>query len=143
MKRIVDLIYSANGMWIVLLMAIAMTLPVIPAGAQGPGDLTGDSENGAELFKTYTCYGCHGYTGETGLAPRLNPMFRTQEGFIAYLRNPSNPRRMPPYQQDEATDQNLADIYAYILSLPSGSPDAENIPILDEILEEVEDEGED
>ena len=125
-------------MWIVLLVGVVLAFP-IAAEAQSGADLAGDAEKGAELFKTYTCYGCHGYTGETGLAPRLNPMFRTQEGFIAFLRNPSNPRRMPPYQQDEATDQNLADIYAYISELPSGSPDVEDIPILEEILEEVED----
>ena len=84
----------------------------------------------------------HGYTGETGLGPRLNPPRLAQAGFIEYLRNPRNPRRMPPYQQDDASDQKLADIYAYLDSLPSASPDADSIPLLRAILDEDEDEDE-
>ena len=66
----------------------------------------------------------------------MNPPRFNQERFIAYLRNPPNPRRMPPYQQSEVTDQKLADIYAHISSLSSASPDAESIPLLSQILEE-------
>ena len=50
---------------------------------------------------------------------------------------------MPPYQQDDASDQKLADIYAYLAALPSASPDAERIPLLQAILNEGEDEDED
>ena len=74
---------------------------------------------------------------ETGRGPRLNPPRLTQERFIAYLRNPPNPRQMPPYQQADVSDQTLADIYAFIRSLPSGSPDAETIPLLNDLLEEI------
>ena len=105
--------------------------------AQEPGALRGDVENGKVLFENYTCFGCHGYTAETGRGPRLNPPRLNQERFIAYLRNPPNPRRMPPYQQTEVADQNLADIYAFLVSLPPGSPEAERIPILSEILRET------
>jgi hypothetical protein len=47
---------------------------------------------------------------------------------------------MPPYQQDDASDQKLADIYAYLASLPSASPDAERIPLLQAILDENADD---
>jgi len=57
-----------------------------------------------------------------------------QARFITYLRNPTNPSRMPPYQQSEVSDQKLANIYAYLQSLPSASPDAESIPLLQAIL---------
>jgi mono/diheme cytochrome c family protein len=105
--------------------------------AQNPAALDGDAERGAALFTDYTCYGCHGYTGETGRGPRLNPPRLRQDRFIAYLRNPPNPRRMPPYRQAEVSDRKLADIYAYIESLPSASPAAEDIPVLQEILRET------
>ena len=105
--------------------------------AQEPAAIEGDAENGARLFTDYTCYGCHGYTGETGRGPRLNPPRLRQAQFIAYLRNPPNPRQMPPYRQADVSDRKLADIYAYLRSLPSASPEAEDIPVLRDILEEI------
>ena len=107
-----------------------------PAG-QDAATLQGNADDGAQLFRDYTCYGCHGYTGEAGVGPRLNPPRLRQEQFIAYLRNPPNPRRMPPYRQPEVSDRKLVDIYAYIESLPSASPAAEDIPVLQEILRET------
>ena len=106
------------------------------ASRQSPGTLRGNAENGKGLFTNFTCFGCHGYTGETGRGPRLNPPRLNQDRFIAYLRNPPNPRQMPPYRQADVSDQTLADIYAFLQSLPSGSPDAEDIPALREILGE-------
>ena len=125
-----------------LFLALLASVGVIPhVAAQDPGELRGDVENGRVLFEDYTCFGCHGYTGETGRGARLNPLWLNQDRFIAYLRNPPNPRRMPPYQQAEVSDQKLADIYAFLQSLPSGSPEAESIPLLQEILEEPRDES--
>ena len=109
----------------------------IAPAAQEPPAIEGDAANGAQLFTDYTCYGCHGYTGETGRGPRLNPPRLRQAQFIAYLRNPPNPRQMPPYRQDEVSDEKLADIYAYLVSLPSASPEAEDIPVLRDILREI------
>ena len=125
-----------------LLLAAAAAPPgagsgTAPPAAQAPAMLEGDAANGARLFTDYTCYGCHGYTGETGRGPRLNPPRLRQAQFIAYLRNPPNPRQMPPYRQPDVSDQKLADIYAFLESLPSASPDAEDIPVLRDILQEV------
>ncbi len=123
-----------------LLLAAAAIPSGVTAGAsaaQDPAGLEGDAERGAALFEDYTCYGCHGYTGETGRGPRLNPPRLRQAQFIGYLRNPPNPRQMPPYRQAEVSDQKLADIYAFLESLPSASPDAEDIPVLREILRET------
>lgn len=123
-----------------LLLAAAAIPSGVTAGAsvaQDPAGLEGDAERGAALFEDYTCYGCHGYTGETGRGPRLNPPRLRQAQFIGYLRNPPNPRQMPPYRQAEVSDQKLADIYAFLESLPSASPNAEDIPVLREILRET------
>ena len=124
-----------------LLLAAAASAPARGSGAasgQNPATIEGDAANGAQLFTDYTCYGCHGYTGETGLGPRLNPPRLRQAQFIAYLRNPPNPRQMPPYRQADVSDQKLADIYAYLVSLPSASPEAEDIPVLRNILREAQ-----
>ena len=99
--------------------------------------LLGNTENGEQLFTEYTCSGCHGYTGETGLGTRLNPPRMRQARFIQYLRNPTDPERMPPYQEPEVSNQNLADIYAFLESLPSQSPAIEDIPLLQAILREL------
>ena len=126
------------------LVGLLLAAVAIPSGvgagassAQDPAALEGDAERGAALFEDYTCYGCHGYTGETGRGPRLNPPRLRQAQFIGYLRNPPNPRQMPPYRQDDVSDQKLADIYAFLESLPSASPDAEDIPVLRAILGET------
>ena len=123
-----------------LLLAAATT--AAPAGSgtrtgQDPAALEGDATVGEQLFEDYTCYACHGHTGETGGGPRLNPPRLRQGQFIAYLRNPPNPRRMPPYRQADVSDQKLADIYAFIESLPSASPAAEDIPVLRDLLRET------
>ncbi len=123
-------------------VALYLAFPLLGTGTvngtsrQGEGSLRGNADNGKGLFTNYTCFGCHGYTGETGRGPRLNPPRLNQERFIAYLRNPPNPRQMPPYRQAEVSDQKLADISAFLQSLQSGSPDAENIPALRDILRE-------
>ena len=98
---------------------------------QSSNDLIGDADTGKVLFEEYTCDGCH------GLGTRLNPPRMRQARFIQYLRNPTNPERMPPYQQPEVSDQKLADIYAFLQSLPSASPPVGDIPVLQAILEEV------
>ena len=105
--------------------------------SQNVGPLLGNTENGEQLFTEYTCSGCHGYTGETGLGTRLNPPRMRQARFIQYLRNPTDPERMPAYQEPEVSDQNLADIYAFLESLPSQSPAIEDIPLLQAILREL------
>ena len=121
-----------------LLVGVGLLLPMTPAEAQNAGTLQGNAENGEMLFKEYHCYACHGYTGETGAGTRLNPPRMNQNGFITYVRNPVN-TRMPPYRQAEATDQKLADIYAYVVAMELNSPEVSDIPLLRAILEEVED----
>jgi cytochrome c553 len=115
---------------------LVMSFAAGAASAWAQEDLHGDAENGKILFRQYTCFGCHGYSGETGFAPRLNPPRMRQRAFISYLRNPTRPERMPPYQQSEVSAQKLADIYAFLISLPSESPEVEGIPLLKSILDE-------
>ena len=99
-----------------------------------PAASSGDAKKGKALFEqTYRCYACHGFDGQSG-SPRLVPMARTEDAFIAYLRKPSTPA-MPPFA--DAPTADLADVYAYIRSLRPEAPPLENIPLLKDILEQV------
>ena len=53
---------------------------------------------------------------------RLVPMKFPQAGFIAYVRNPPRANQMPSYSPKVLPDADLADIYAYIRSLPDSAP---------------------
>jgi mono/diheme cytochrome c family protein len=55
-----------------------------------------------------------------------------QAGFIGFVRNAG---RMPSYSSKVLSDDKLADIFAYVKTLPT-SPDAKNIPLIQELLKE-------
>jgi mono/diheme cytochrome c family protein len=104
-------------------------LGAILAFAQSP---TGDARHGKDLFLSYGCYSCHSFDGHGGAGARLVPMPLNQAGFISFVRNAGS---MPSYSAKALPDDKLADIYAYIKSLPA-SPNAKNIPLIQELLKE-------
>ena len=87
---------------------------------------------GKDLYSRYSCYACHGYDGHGGAGARLVPLAMTVMRFTAYVRNP---RRMPPYTDKVLSDAQLADLFAYIKSLPV-SPSPDRIPLLSRIMAE-------
>lgn len=97
--------------------------------------------NGKMLFERDGCYECHlhtgaGYSGMPGGAP-LVPMPLSPQAFTRFLRNPSNPRRMPPYSAKALPDEDAAAIYAFIRALPSPRP-SRDIPELKAIIDGIE-----
>lgn len=124
--------------WTTFNIAISVALSSMgAAGLAFSQELVGNAERGSELFLSYKCYACHGYTGETGsTGVRLNPPRFERAAFMVYVRNPSGRRTpggtMPAFASDAVTDQVLADIYAYLVSLPSTSPPFEEIQLLAE-----------
>jgi mono/diheme cytochrome c family protein len=103
-----------------------------PSSQATPQAPTGDAKRGKELFeKTYRCYACHGFDGQTG-SPRLVPMGRTQEAFIAYVRKPAT-QGMPKFPA--VPEQELADIYAYVRSIPAAAPPLDSIPLLKDVID--------
>ena len=98
------------------------------SAAQTPDTaLRGDAENGKEIFVTYGCYSCHGYAAHGGPGGPIGPSPYAFSGFSAYVRQPDGV--MPLYTSRVVTDQELADIYAFLQSLPRPVP-AESIPLL-------------
>jgi mono/diheme cytochrome c family protein len=108
----------------------AQTAPPPAANAQAAGN----TQNGKDLFLKYSCYACHGYDGHGGAGARLVPMRMTLPGFSNYVHNP---RQMPPYTARVLSDAQLADLFAYIKSLPE-SPPAKNIPLLMRIINDAQ-----
>jgi mono/diheme cytochrome c family protein len=117
----------------ILNFAIALVLGAGIARAQTP---SGDASRGKDLYdKKYLCSACHGFSGQNGVGARLVPIKLTQAAFMAYVRHPHDtPTGMPPYTAKVMPDQELADIYAYIKSLPDSAKKAKEIPILNDIL---------
>src|SRR3989442_7285982 len=89
-----------------------------------------NAENGKKLFVTYLCWSCHGSNGRAGgAAPAITPSTRSAEDLIKYVRKPRG--AMPPYTSKSISDRELADIAAYLRTIPK-DPDPKTIPLLDQ-----------
>jgi mono/diheme cytochrome c family protein len=97
--------------------------------SKSAGAPAGNAENGKQLFKKYGCYECHGSQGQIASrsGPALAPDLVPFDGFAPYVRHPSG--SMPPYTEKVVSDQDLADIYAF-LQLTLRAPPVTTIPIL-------------
>ena len=86
------------------------------------------AEKGKQAFLKNGCWQCHGYQGQGGVTgPRLAPDPIPFETLSNYVRTTN--RAMPPFREEILSNDDLADIYAYLQSIPKG-PDAKSIPLL-------------
>ena len=112
---------------IVVTMASASAAQT-PAQSRQSAAPAGNAENGKKIYTSYGCYQCHNYAANGGGAgPRLAPKPIAFEAFTRQVRKPSN--EMPPYTAKVVSDKELADIYAFLLTIPE-PPAASSIPIL-------------
>jgi mono/diheme cytochrome c family protein len=119
----------AIGLLVVSSTIAAAQTPATPSAPAAP---TGDVKHGKELFESnLRCYACHGYDGQTGL-PRLVPMGRQQDAFVAYVRKPSG-RGMPSFAA--TPERDLVDVYAYVRSIAPAAPAVDSLPLLKAIAE--------
>jgi mono/diheme cytochrome c family protein len=109
---------------ILLLTLLLTTLPALAADQPGK----------TLYIDKYMCYTCHGYSGQNGPGAALVPMKMSQEAFIAYVRNPRQPNRMPSFSEKVVSDSGLGEIYTYIKSLPNSNPDPKTVPLLKDLL---------
>jgi ubiquinol-cytochrome c reductase cytochrome c subunit len=88
------------------------------------------AENGKTAFIQHGCWQCHGFQGQGGIAgPKLAPDPIAPEAFTAFVRG-SN-RLMPPYTEAILPNADLADIHAYLQSIPQPA-DYKGIPLLNQ-----------
>ena len=90
-------------------------------------------EKGKEAFLKHGCFQCHGTVGQGSVATSGGRvLYNTQlplESFVGYVR--STNQQMPPYSEKILSDGDLADIYAYLHSLPK-TADYKTIPLLNQ-----------
>ena len=87
----------------------------------------GDAQNGKKIFASYGCYQCHDYDGHGGAGARLAPNPISFAAFSRYVRQPTG--EMPPYTSKVVSDKELADIYAFLQTIPA-PPAVKSIPLL-------------
>ncbi len=118
------------ALFLFVLAALLFGTPVARAQQSSDTPPTANAQNGKKLFMSDGCYECHGRMGQgaaqTGAA-RIGPPQLSFEGFQNYVRNPKI--NMPPYTSKAIPDQDLADIYAYLKSIPM-PPKGKDIPLL-------------
>jgi mono/diheme cytochrome c family protein len=114
------------------MILVTMTSALVFSGASAQTSPAGNAQNGKKIFISYGCYECHGREaqGGAGTGPRLGPRPVAFTAFSKYVRQPS--AQMPPYTRKVVSDRELADMYAFLQSLPQPSP-AKNIPLLEDL----------
>ena len=92
-----------------------------------------NAANGKRLFEKDGCYECHGYAAQGGRdGARLAATSMNAPSFTRYIRRPFG--AMPAYTTKVVSDQELADIYAYVRGLPAAKP-SKDIPLLNNVRE--------
>ncbi len=119
-----------------MMVAAALLFFCPGAGAQSSGSASnanaapaGNAENGKRIYSDYGCYQCHGYAAHGGAGPRLAPNPISFAAFARYVRHPRG--QMPPYTSKVVSDSELADIHAFLRSLPQ-PPAVKDIPLLND-----------
>lgn len=104
----------------------ATSLLISSAGAAAAQD--GNATRGQDTFMRVGCYQCHGTDGQGNDAgPMLTPDPLPPEAIANFIR--FSPGRMPVYPEEVLSDSEIADIVAYLASVPS-PPEADEIDIL-------------
>jgi mono/diheme cytochrome c family protein len=113
---------------LVLSAAARAQAPSTQSPATAP---SGNAEEGKKLFISYGCYQCHGREaqGSSATGPRLGPRPIAFTAFSRYVRRPTG--QMPPYTSKVVSDDDLANIYAYVQTRAT-PPAAQSIPLLRE-----------
>lgn len=119
-------------MWVRSLatVIVAALLWVVPSAfpAQTAPAPKGDAVKGRTLYKSDGCYQCHANEAQGGATgPRIGPDPLPFARFVAYCRAPRG--EMPPYTAKVMSDQDLADVYAFLQTRPR-PPAVRAIPLL-------------
>lgn len=111
-----------------LSLLLTLVLIAVPLMAQQSAP-NGNAVEGKRVFLADGCYECHGTAGAGGgsAGPRLAPNPLPLAAIEAQLRRPA--ARMPAYSNRVLSDAQIADIVAYLQSIPVDKP-ASQIPIL-------------
>ena len=100
-------------------LMLGAAIAVLTCGAAAAQDAPkGDAKAGLTNFQKYGCYSCHGIVGQGTLrdGPRINAAAIGYGAVLTQLRTPRY--EMPAYTAVQIPDSGVADIYAYLTTLP-------------------------
>jgi ubiquinol-cytochrome c reductase cytochrome c subunit len=121
MRADANLCARISGLVSVIALTCAATFGAASALAQS-------AEKGRETFMTKGCWQCHGTVGQGGIhGLKLAPDPKPLAYYEAFVRNSMGP--MPPYSERVLSKGDMADIHAYLRSIPKGA-DYRTIPLL-------------
>ena len=111
----------------------ALAAALIAANVANTVAFAASAEHGKTVFIQKGCWQCHGTMGQgsimTSGGKRLAPSPLPWETFSSFVR--STNRAMPPFSEKILSDSDLADIYAYLQSIPK-PPEPNSIPLLNQ-----------
>ena len=110
---------------------VHLQLAAVAVSLVAPGTaLAASAENGKTAYVKNGCWQCHGFQGQGGVAgAKLAPDPIPADAFVAFVR--SSNRNMPAYSEAVISNDDLADIHAYLESIPK-PPDPKSIPLLNQ-----------
>ena len=107
-----------------MLLAFIVLAPLPAQGRQTSTEApAGNVENGRKLYLARACWMCHQYAAQGGDGPggpRLAGRLPAWAAFARYVRRPTD--QMIPYTAKVLPDAELADIYAWLRTLPPPPP---------------------
>jgi mono/diheme cytochrome c family protein len=112
-------------------VAASLCLGAMGSLARAQDAPAGDAAEGKRVYLATGCFFCHGRSGQggnlNGPAPILAKTAMPWEGFVNQLRHPIN--EMPAYAEMVMSEKQIADIYAFLQSLPGPLPNAKEMPM--------------
>ena len=118
-----------------IIRCVSLGLAALAAGfLLGHGAaLAASAEKGKAAYVKHGCWQCHGFEGQGSVASSggkvLAPDPLPWEAFSAFVR--STNRAMPPYSEKILPNDDLADIYAFVQSIPKPA-NYKSIPLLNQ-----------
>ncbi len=102
-----------NKLTISLLMFSFFGLGTLLIGCSSP---QGTPEDGMRWYTMHNCFACHGKKGNDGKAPQITGLDMSYRSFLKRLRQ-AETAIMPEYSKEQISDQDAADILAWLTSL--------------------------
>ena len=104
-------------------IVVALVCGAFAAAAAAQDRPAGSPERGLKAYIELLCSSCHGTVGQGGAppggGPKLTPNPFPYAAFALQLRKPR--LDMPAYTEKWVSDQEMADMYAYLLSIKQAS----------------------
>jgi mono/diheme cytochrome c family protein len=117
-----------SGMRFEFRVAFAVIVALVASGGAAGA---ASAEKGKAGFVTHGCWQCHGFEGQGSVATSngvvISGTALSLERFENFVRDTN--RAMPPYRETILSNADLADIYAYLQSIPKPQ-DVNSIPLL-------------